>query len=85
MGLGVIKYLAGWLYWGKGKEASESGERMAFLLMGERFARGNWRVDEECEVLERKEGGVVEGLLERGHERKVWDFTEGVFERVLGS
>jgi len=72
------------LYWMKGMEGEESGERMAFLLMGERFGKGAWRVDEWCETLGRKEGGVVEGYLERGYGERIWEFTGGVFERVSG-
>ncbi|PMD32008.1 hypothetical protein L207DRAFT_640332 [Hyaloscypha variabilis F] len=82
--LGGIKGMAAWLYWFKGVEAEESGERMVFLLTGGVFGKGAWRVDEWCEGVGRVDGGLVEGYVEKGEGVRVWEFTEGVFERVLG-
>ncbi|PVH78301.1 hypothetical protein DL98DRAFT_573219 [Cadophora sp. DSE1049] len=65
-----------------GVDVEESGESMAFVLTSERFGRGGVRlVSEKCEVSE--EGGVLRGYLESGWRERVWEFTEGVFERVI--
>ncbi|KAE9362982.1 hypothetical protein N431DRAFT_550757 [Stipitochalara longipes BDJ] len=83
MVLPVIQGMAGVLYWFLGIDGKESGERMAFLLTSGTFGRGAWRVGESCEGIREVRGGVVEGYVERGLGHRVWEFTIGVFEKVL--
>lgn len=62
----------------------DCGARNAWILTNEEYGPGQlWRVGENCEPA--KGSVVLERYRERGWRDRVWEYTVGVFERVLAT
>lgn len=65
-----------------GMSVADCGARQAFLLTNDEFGPGQvWRIDEKSESVTAP--GVLEQYRERGWQEKVWEYTVGVFEKIL--
>ncbi|KAK1830624.1 3-keto-steroid reductase [Podospora conica] len=73
------------MMWLMGVDAERAGERGAYLLAGAGPAQaggGAWLVDDKSEVVAGP--AAVSRYIAEGWPERVWEFTVGVFERVLG-
>lgn len=77
----VIRRVIGALMFFLAITPEESGERHAYQLTSPTFGPGAWRVDENCELVTAP--GVLARYRTTGWPNRIWEFTQGVFERAL--
>lgn len=81
LGIGLLKAIVAVMMRMVGISPADSGERQAFHLTSDKYEAGAWRVDERSEIVTKS--GVHEEYVARGWAEKVWDYTQGVFEKSL--
>jgi hypothetical protein len=67
-----------------GMSVADCGARQAYLLTSEAYGPGQvWRIDDKSEPVNAP--GVLEHYREGGWQERVWEYTVGVFEKVLAT
>jgi hypothetical protein len=68
--------------WVLGKSVADCGARQAWVLTTDKFGPGElWRLGKGCQSVDAP--GVLVKYREDGWKEKVWEHTEGVFEKAL--
>ena len=77
-----MRTLFGLLQAAMGITPEESGQRHAYLLTSDVYGTGAWRIVSTCD--EAPPSDVIENYRKAGWEKKVWEFTEQVWEDAAG-
>ncbi|KAK3364591.1 hypothetical protein B0T25DRAFT_530588 [Lasiosphaeria hispida] len=80
--LALLRGVFGVLAWVLGANPEVAGERCAYVLTSPTYGPGVWLVNEVGDLVALS--GVLSKYKESGWPEKVWGFTLGVFEAVLG-
>jgi NAD(P)-dependent dehydrogenase (short-subunit alcohol dehydrogenase family) len=79
----IVKFLSSYIVGYSGTALEESGERHTFVLTSDSFQPGSWRVDKLSNVLPDNEALV--SYQQRGWADKIWEYTQGVWDKALVS
>jgi hypothetical protein len=80
--LAVVKVLVSTIRFFVGMSPDEAGERQAYHLTSTTYGPGSWRVYSDSKVVPPTK--ALAHYQKTGWPAKVWDFTQGVWEKVLG-
>ncbi|KAI1772908.1 hypothetical protein F4818DRAFT_128194 [Hypoxylon cercidicola] len=79
--LATVKSLMGFLRFCIGMSPKESGERQAFHLTSTKYTPGSWRIGSKSDIVPVNK--ALKYYEDNGWAEKIWEFTEGVWDKAL--
>ncbi|KAI1078797.1 hypothetical protein F5B20DRAFT_192781 [Whalleya microplaca] len=79
----TVKGLMGIMHFFIGMSPKESGERQAFHLTSSQYTPGSWRISSRSDIIPANK--ALKYYEDNGWTEKIWEFTEGVWDKALNT